>query len=201
MSPVKKSTLLFIVLVALFIPATIFAQDYTNPPQENVRNENAKRKVVSQPENDADRNTVRKVVRERVETKRATITVRLTARKQANVQSRWQKLNVRLSAIITRLETLIERIESRIAIIAESEEDVDTIEVEASLAEAKSLLEQAKLDLVAANSLLEQVLASDDPKQAFVIVADTIKEIKKNIVEIHKILVLTIGNIRKLRVE
>ncbi len=195
----KKYLLTFIFIVTLLVPTIIFAQPPTDQPS-SVRSENANRETVNQPENDADRNVVREIVRERVETKKATMAAKLTARKQANVQSQWQKLDTRLSAIIARLETLIERIESRVAMIANSGENIDTTGVETSLMEAKSLLGQTEADLLAANSLLEEVLASDDPKLAFSVVAEAIKEIRINIVEIHKILVLTIGDIRGLRV-
>jgi exonuclease VII large subunit len=200
MKPMRNFLLGFLFVATLLIPTAVFAQNTAGQPKEYIRTETQERLQENQPDIDAKRNTIRETIRTRIETKKATIAARLTARKQARVQSRWRKLNVRLGAVISRLEKLIGRIESRVAKISASGEEIDTTNVEAQLAEARAILEQAEVDLEAANSLLAEVLASDNPSLSFTVIKDTVKEIRGEIIEAHKMLVLTLREIRGLRV-
>ena len=44
------------------------------------------------------------------------------------------------------------------------------------------------------------MLENDDPKEAFLVIKNTIKEIKSDLVEVHQLLVHLIGDIKGLRV-
>ena len=101
---------------------------------------------------------------------------------------------------MARLEKLIGRIERRIAVIESSNEDLDTTQPQADIAEAKALLDESQTSLQAAQDDIEAVIGNPDPKAAFKQVIDTIGGIKKNLVEIHRLLVQAIGDIKGLRV-
>lgn len=142
----------------------------------------------------------RQEIRERIETKKATKSAQLSQKKRERVENYWERLNKRLLAVILRLERLITRIESRLDKIASEEGDIDVADIQEQLGDASLLLVQAKLDLELANDSLEEVLLADDPKEAFIAIKDTIKEIKESLIETHRILVHVIGDIKGLRV-
>lgn len=106
----------------------------------------------------------------------------------------------RIEAMIARLEKLIERMERRIALIESSDEDIDTTQPKADIAEAKDLLADAEASLEEAKDDIEDVIGSPDPKAAFQEVIDAVKEIKKDLIEVHRLLVQAIGDIKGLRV-
>lgn len=139
-------------------------------------------------------------IRQRVQDKKATLAARLQEHRKERIRSFWQRLNRRILATIGRLEQLIARIESRIAKIEETGEDVDTSDIHKQLEEAKEMLDAARQKKLAADDTLEDVLASNDPKTAFGVVREAIQEIKNDLVEVHRILVHVIGDIRGLRV-
>lgn len=134
----------------------------------------------------------------RIEQKKATRQAQLTARNLEKVRSRYEKLSNRFNAAITRLEILIQRIESRVTKL-DGIGELDTSNIKEQLAEAKDLLNEAKADLDAADESLEDVLDSNDPKDAFSIIVETIRLVKDKLKEVHNILVHTIGDIRGLR--
>lgn len=141
-------------------------------------------------------------IQERIQEKKATIAARLAETRKERVRFFFGRLNRRLEAAIDRLEILIERIESRVAIIEEEDEDedIDTSSIKGKLEEAKALLDEARASLAAAESSLENALSSDDPMGAFAIIRETIQEIKNDLIEVHRILVHVIGDIKGLRV-
>jgi hypothetical protein len=142
-------------------------------------------------------------VQERLELKQATREARLAQLSQKRlslIKAYFERLVLRLESAIARLEKLIQRIESRLAIYKQQEPGIDTLEIENKIADAMSLLEDAKMDLEAASGNIDEVLTSDNPKEAFVEVRNIIKGIKTKLVEVHRILVHTIGDIKGLRV-
>lgn len=125
---------------------------------------------------------------------------KLTEARKVRAREHYGRLYTRLSAAITRLNTLITRIEARLEIIKEENKDIDTTTVEAEIASAKSLLLDAQMDLEAASDNFEEVLESDDPKATFQLIKDTVMDLKSKLVEVHRILVSVIGDIKGLRV-
>lgn len=151
-------------------------------------------------ENRAEREQRKRQLLQRIEEKRATRQAQLTQTRQDRIEMFWQRMMRRIQATINRIEILIERIESRIDKIEANNEDIDTSEVVLKIEEAKTLLADAETDLEAADAGMERVLASDDPKAAFQVVRETVHEIKSDLMEVHRLLVSVIGDIRGLRV-
>ena len=146
------------------------------------------------------RQLIKEQVQVRNEERRATIAARLTEVRRERIQNFFNRLVRRLEAAIVRLERLITRIESRIAKIEENNEDVDTGPITDQVNDAKSKLEEAKTELQEAKDNFADLLASDEPKVVFEGVHDNIVNIKKALVEVHRILVHLIGDIKGLRV-
>lgn len=141
----------------------------------------------------------REEIMARIETKKATAAAKLQEKRQERIMAYYGNLSKRITATIARIEKLIERIETRLASI-EEDSGVDVTFIESQLADAKELLDQASASLLAANDTLEVVLESEDPKEAFALTRETVKEIKNNLKEVHQILVHVIGDIKGLRV-
>jgi len=189
----KSFSITVLLILSLFvIPASIFAQKPSENPgkPETVQGRLEERKLLK-----------KEGLSERIGEKRASKAANLTNKRKERIMHFWEKLFRRLEKHIERLETLIERIESRLAKIKEENpKNIDIESVEEELDRAKRLLEEAKTDLAAANASLEEVLSSDDPKAAFGLIRETVKNIKTKLVEVHRTLVHLIGNIKGLRV-
>lgn len=142
----------------------------------------------------------REEIREKIEQRKATIAARLKQVRRERIRHFFGLLSRRLKAAILRLERLITRIESRLAKIEEDNEDIDTTSIKENVDEAKTLLENAKAKLAAAEDSLESVLDSEDPKQAFSVIRETIREIVQLLIEARRILIHVIGDIKGLRV-
>lgn len=139
-------------------------------------------------------------VKSKIEARAATRTASLNLLRRERIRAFWARMVTRIEAMIARLEKLIARMERRIKIIKDSGEDIDTTQPEADVAQAKVLLNQAKADLQTAQDSIETVITGDNPKEAFGEVRDLVQGIKKDLVEIHRLLVHVIGDIKGLRV-
>ncbi|MEK7111718.1 MAG: hypothetical protein AAB875_00155 [Patescibacteria group bacterium] len=132
--------------------------------------------------------------------RRASIAANLTEIRQERITKFFERMVKRLEAAITRLERLITRIESRIAKIAEADEDIDTGPITDQVNDAKDLLADAEALLADVQADFATLLTSDDPKIVFKQVRANISEIKQLLIEVHRILVHLIGDIKGLRV-
>ena len=137
---------------------------------------------------------------DRAEARIASREAALSEARKTRAREYYGRLYTRFTAAIKRLDILITRIDSRIAEFKEENPKVDTTEVEEKIADAKSLLLDAQMDLEAASENFDEVLESDDPKATFQIIKDTIMGAKDKLVEVHRILVSVIGGIKGLRV-
>ena len=146
------------------------------------------------------RQLIKEQVQVRNEERKATIAARLTEIRRERIRNFFNRLVRRFEAAIVRLERLITRIESRIAKIEENNEDVDTGPITDQVNEAKSKLEEAKTELQEVKDNFEGLLVSDEPQGRFLKESNNIRNIKKNLVEVHRILVHVIGDIKGLRV-
>jgi hypothetical protein len=131
---------------------------------------------------------------------RETVRARISEQRKERIRFFFNRLIKRFEAAISRLERLITRIESRLDRIEADNENIDTTAIREELASAKTNLESARTAIADAQTSLEDILSSNDPKEAFIAVHDLIKEIKNQLIEIHQILVHSIGEIRGLRV-
>lgn len=134
---------------------------------------------------------IREQVQVRNEERRAT---------RERIRNFFNRLVKRLEAAIVRLERLITRIESRIAKIEAADEDIDTSPITEQVNEAKAKLEGAETELQEVKDVFESLLTSDDPKEDFETVREKIMNIKEDLIEIHRILVHVVGDIKGLRV-
>lgn len=147
----------------------------------------------------------REEIRLKIEVKTATreaakeqLKAKLEEKAQNRIQLLFGKVATRMESAINRLYTLIERMEARLEIFTEEGENVEGIQGE--IDSAKELLASAEESLAVANTGLEEVVASDDPKAGFVYIKDAVKDIKSTLIEAHSILVQVIGDMKGLRV-
>lgn len=185
-------------LVVILIPKGITAQSTNGSPAPiNVR------KLVEEriEQNEEKREEIRIKIEEKTATREAAkeqLKTMLEEKAQDRIQALFGRVAVRIESAISRLHTLIERMEARLAIFAKEGESVEDIQKE--LDGARDLLESAELSLAAANTGLENVVGSEDPKAGYTYIRDAIKDIKQTLVETHSILVQVIGDMKGLRV-
>lgn len=138
------------------------------------------------------------ITRVPIPTKKAEIKARLTERRQRLIQAFFDRMVKRLEAAIARLEKLISRIQSRLDKI--EAEGIDVSAIQEDINRATSKLNEAKADLATAQASIEEMLSAEDPKAAFANVRTAIRAVKNDLIEVHRILVHLIGDIRGLRV-
>lgn len=142
----------------------------------------------------------RETLREQIQERQATKAARLAERKRERIRLYFGRLTTRLQAAISRLERLISRIESRLSKIEEDNEDIDTAVVRKDLDTAKDKLASTSAALSQAKTSLEDILTANEPKEAFAEIRDLIQGIKQELIEVHRILVHVIGDIKGLRI-
>lgn len=138
-------------------------------------------------------------IREAKQIKTASREAKLNSLKQNLVKKYYNNMSKRLWATIERLEKLITRIDARIAIV-DAETDKDLTKINADVASAKTLLTDTKTLLTSSDNMIDTVIASNNPLEAFKILKENISDIKLNLKEIHRLLVKVIGDIQGLRV-
>ena len=142
----------------------------------------------------------RETIRERIQERQATMAARLAEQKRERVRTFFGRLTQRFQAAINRLERLITRMESRLAKIEENDEEIETKEIRENLDEAKDKLAEASAALSEAKTSVEDILNGDNPQEMFQEVRDLLKGIKDELIEVHRILVQVIGEMKGLRV-
>lgn len=201
-----KQIFLFWFLLLLFAPmvwAQNFDFDFSSPPATLRIYEKTPLRGKEQQELKVIRERVqerRQEIQEWLEQKRTTFGARLTEAKKERVRFFFGRLIGRVEAATSRLERLAARIESRLDKIEEENEGIDTIPIREDLEEIKARLEQVSSAITEARDSLESILLTEDPKEAFAEVRELIKAIKEQLIEIHRLLVQLIGQIKGLRV-
>lgn len=142
----------------------------------------------------------RETIREQVQERRTTAAAHLSERRKERIRQFFNRLVKRMRAALRRLEKLVMRMESRLDKIESQDESLDVVPIRETLDDAKDRLERVSEALVQAENSLEDILLAEDPKEAFADVKSLIKEIKNQLVEVHRLLVHMIGEIRGLRV-
>ncbi|HLE48632.1 MAG TPA: hypothetical protein VI819_01170 [Patescibacteria group bacterium] len=141
-----------------------------------------------------------KMIEERFQERKASRSAMLQETRIKIIRKYYASMAVRIEAMIKRLETLTSRIESRLAKVDELNKPTDVAMIQVELDKAKALLKETKTLLDSSNTMMEEVLKSSDPKQAFLVVRENFKDIKNNLKEVHLILVKVIGKVAGLRV-
>ena len=199
--------LVIFIFSLLLLPTIVLGRATTpnlrpSPPRNIMPPKDFEQKLATR---EARREEIRQRIEERIqirtqlrEERRATREARLAETRKARITAFFDRLTRRLEALLERLSILISRIESRLDKITQAGEDIDTTSVEADIQEAKDLLAETE-DLL--NVLeVETFLENDDPKAAFAEVKERIQQIKMNLIEVHRILVHVIGDIKGLRI-
>ena len=187
----------FLTLFAIFVifnPINVFAQETSDSDTRRIdlQNRIELRRELSE--------TRREEIKQRILDKRATVSARLQEQQKVRIRNLFNLMVRRLNAAIERLDGLIVRIESRLTKIESENPDYDTTSIHSELDSVKSQLNEAKANLDAAHASLPDVLSSQDPKQSFTILRETITDVKNQLIEIHRILAKLIGDIRGLRI-
>jgi len=199
--------LVIFIFSLLLLPTIVLGRATTpnlrpSPPRNIMPPKDFEQKLATR---EARREEIRQQIEERIEIRtqekeerRATREARLAEIRKTRIIAFFDHLTRRLEAFLERFNILISRIESRLEKIAQADEDIDTASVEADIQEAKDLL-VATEDLLSVLEV-EIFLENDDPRAAFAEVKEKIQEIKLNLVEIYRILVHVIGDIKGLRI-
>src|SRR3990172_3773103 len=195
MSKVAIAVLSFISFFLL--SSSVIAQTSTPRKSQQVRRLEIQQEIEDKKEALQER---LKDLQEREVERKATREAMFTELRQNRIRAYWQRLSARLLATIERLEKIIARIESRIAKIEESDPKVNTSSIKTDLEEAKKSLANIQLEMNLANTIFEEMLVSDNPKVVFKEVRITIQKIRKELVEVHRLLVGVITKIKGLRV-
>jgi len=183
--------LLILVLILLVLPQTVNA--------ESIVSENSSVSVSVQNRVNTG-GEVRQEIRQQVQAKGEEVKVKLSATTRERVRFYFYKAVTRTEALIERLNLLISKIETRIEKIKESSEDFDTAKVEEDVKDAKGLISSSTKDLENSKTLLENSLSSESPKDSFKEVVEVFKNIKTDLMEVHKLLVHAIGELKGLRI-
>jgi hypothetical protein len=197
------TTFAFFVVINPAYAINISPSPEASLPTQNFIQEREERKERLREEIEAHKEEVaakKEQVRERTEAKIASHEAVFSDARKTRTREFYGRLYTRFTAAIKRLDILTTRIDSRLASIKEENPEIDTSEVEEKIVEAKSLLLDAQMDLDAANENFDEVLESDDPKATFQLIKDTVMGVKDKLIEVHKILVSVIGDIKGLRV-
>ncbi|MBL7036894.1 hypothetical protein ISR94_03625 [Candidatus Microgenomates bacterium] len=188
-----KKLLLIICFVFLLVPSVVVAENVTTTTPNTSAKVQAKNRINTD-------EPVRGDIRQKTETKREEVQVKLSASRRERIRSFSGKMVTRIEALIERLGNLIARMEARIVKINEGESDINTTQAASDIAEAKVLLASASTSLTDMSAAMDSVLESDDPKNAFIEVRTILKDIKADLKEIHRLLVHSIGELKGLRV-
>jgi hypothetical protein len=190
----KYIFLTLLTIIVILNPSTTFAKENSDSDIRKIEIQNRieLRRELSE--------TRREEIKQRILDKRATVSARLQEQRKVRIRNLFSLMVRRLNAAIERLDGLIVRIESRLTKIESENPDLDTTSIHSELESAKSKLNEAKANLDAAEASLPDVLSSQDPKQSFTILRETITDVKNQLIEIHRILAKLIGDIRGLRI-
>ncbi len=143
---------------------------------------------------------VRQEVKLRIAEEKTEREAKLSEQRKARITAFFERMMKRFEAAIERLELLIDRIQARINKIEEENSDADTSSQQGQLDGAKSKLDDAKGKIQTLKDEFDTFLNSDDPKIVFKEVGDNVRDLKQDLVEIHRILVQIIGDIKGLRI-
>lgn len=191
----RKALLIIVLLLLVFTPRAVSAIIDPNVEMGEEKREEMQQRIEAKRQLLEQR---REELRQRLESARAERQAQLDSKRRERIRAYFSRMIKRFEAAIARLERLIERIEARIAKLKEQGENTST--VEARVTEAKDLLQDAKSDVEAVNQTLEEILNSSDPKSEFKAVREFISDTKHKLIEVHRMLVEVIGDIKGLRV-
>lgn len=138
------------------------------------------------------RDELREKAKERQEEKKQ----KIEERRAEKIKEFTNRMRERMLAMVERMETLSGRIESRMDKL--KEKGADTGEAQAQLDDAKSKLAAVKARISSLVGVGADIAASDNPKDLFSAVKEEASGIKKDLVEVHKLLASSMGKVKGL---
>lgn len=139
----------------------------------------------------------REQLREKAQEKREEVKQRISARRAEKIKEFSSRMKEKLLAMVERLEKLTERIQSRINKLAEK--GADTADAQSQLDEAKAKLAAVKTRISGLEGVGADIASSDNPRELFSAVKDEVQAIKKDLVEVHRLLASSMGRIKGVR--
>ena len=201
----RRLAIIFFFVVFLFIPNRIAAVETTNTTVNKVRPTPSAEKLKMIEEEKArlrlqKQNLIKNQIKQKVQEKRASVEAKLDDTRKQHIRNLFAVMQNRFTAAIERLNKLIERIESRLAQIKSDNPNVNTTSIEAELQSAKDKTTDVEAQLAAISASLDDTLNSNQPKDAFSVIANDLKTVKNTLIEVHRLLVKVIGDVKGLRV-
>ena len=138
--------------------------------------------------------------RDELVSNRATISAKFTEEKRGIIKAYFDQMDRRMREAIDQLDKIAARIESRMTKIeaADIDKKIDLTNSRNELAEARTGLASASATLVLAETSFESTLASEKPKESFIAVKESIRNVKTQLIETRGLLIKIIGEIKGL---
>ncbi len=105
---------------------------------------------------------------------------------RSRVRAFSERMIKRIQAAFERLEKLVARIEARVAKLEETNKNIQTGEAKKYIADAKGLILSGKASLNEAESLIEETVTSDSPRESFQKVHDLVKASTADLRKAHE---------------
>lgn len=141
-----------------------------------------------------------RVQKEEARARKNTALANAAEKRKANIAKYLKNMVARLRAYVIRIEKLIARIESRLTKIAAEDPTKDLSKIKTDVEKAKSILTKTKDKITDLEGMETEILASTTPKETFKKVKAKVAAIRKDLKDVHLLLVHVIGDIKGLRV-
>lgn len=138
----------------------------------------------------------REELKDKANVKREEVKKRVAEKKRDSVKRLVSKTIERLTSTVAKMEKLAGRLQGHINKF--EEKGADTSKAQTQLDEATAKLAEAKGAISALKGTQEDLVASNDPKTYFTGLRDEIKNIKEILVEAHRLLGSSMGEIKGL---
>lgn len=138
----------------------------------------------------------REELRTKAKEKRGERKEKIAQKRAEKIKEFASRIKEKLLALVERLEKLAERIQSRINKLAEK--GANTAGAQAQLDDAKARLAAVKTRISGLEGVGADIVSSDEPREFFGAVKEEVHAIKKDLVEVHKILASSMGEIKGL---
>lgn len=136
-------------------------------------------------------------LREKAKEKRAEVKQRISVKRSEKIKEFSIRIKEKLLAMVERMEKLAERLQSRMNKLAEK--GADTAAAQTQLDDAKAKLAAVKTRISDLRGVGADITSSDNPKELFSAVKEEVHAIKKDLVEVHRLLASSMGKIKGVR--
>ncbi len=127
-----------------------------------------------------------------------TIFGKLNDERKSAINELFSRMLTKLNSISVRLENLIEKTQQKLDQTKEDYPKANLNQAQTDLDSAKTKLDGAKVNIDNAKIQLKNIFASENPREEFFELKDLINDIKTDFVEVRKLLVKTVTQIKKV---